>query len=67
MFPAVTVTVGDGATGTRTDTLTDGSAVAVPPDTPYRLADPSADCELLDVTLPASVVVERLDNEPVEA
>ena len=34
--------------------LTDGSAVAIPGGTRYRLVDPSDDCELLDVTLPGS-------------
>lgn len=34
------------------DALRDGSAVAIPAGTRYRLVDPSDDCELLDVTLP---------------
>jgi quercetin dioxygenase-like cupin family protein len=39
----------------RAEELRDGSAVAVPGGTRYRLLDPSDDCELLDVTLPAEV------------
>lgn len=37
--------------------LGDGDSVAIPAATRYRLADPSADCELLDVTLPAAFEV----------
>ena len=33
--------------------LVDGSSVAIPAGTRYRLTDPSDDCQLLDVTLPA--------------
>jgi quercetin dioxygenase-like cupin family protein len=33
--------------------LTDGSSVAIPSGMQYRLIDPSPDCELLDVTMPA--------------
>lgn len=33
--------------------LDDGGSVAVPGDMPYRLSHPTADCQLLDVTLPA--------------
>jgi len=36
--------------------LRDGSAVAIPSGLRYRLSEPSDDCELLDVTLPAAVV-----------
>jgi quercetin dioxygenase-like cupin family protein len=41
------------AEGNGAELLRDGSAVAVPGGTRYRLLDPSPDCELLDVTLPA--------------
>ena len=37
--------------------LTDADSVAIPGGTPYRLFDPSSDCELLDVTLPAAIDV----------
>jgi quercetin dioxygenase-like cupin family protein len=33
--------------------LDDGAAVAIPGGLPHRLVDPTPDCELLDVTLPA--------------
>ena len=39
--------------------LGDGDSVAIPGGTRYRLVDPSADCELLDVTLPAEFDVRR--------
>src|SRR5690606_3511964 len=35
--------------------LHDGSAVTIPRGARYRLLDPTADCEVLDVTLPAVV------------
>lgn len=41
------------AHGHPSEQLTDGSAVAIPGGTRYRLIDPSDDCEVLDVTLPA--------------
>ncbi len=44
--------VGFEAEGT-TNRLTDAESVAIPGGTPYRLVDPSSDCELLDVTMPA--------------
>ena len=34
--------------------LTDGSAAAIPGGLRYRLSAPTAECELLDVTLPAA-------------
>ncbi len=40
----------DGAEPTR---LANADSVAIPGGVPYRLVEPSADCELLDVTLPA--------------
>ena len=40
------------------DRLLPAGAVAIPGGTRYRLGDPSADCELLDVTLPAVVVLD---------
>lgn len=43
------------ADGRLAEELVDGSAVAIPSGTRYRLGDPSDDCELLDVTLPARV------------
>lgn len=46
--------VGFEADGRPATTLRDGSAVAVPGGTGYRLVDPTDDCELLDVTLPAT-------------
>jgi quercetin dioxygenase-like cupin family protein len=36
-----------------TEHLVDGSSVALPSGTRYRLLEPTSDCELLDVTLPA--------------
>lgn len=41
------------AEGRPADALGEGSAVAIPAGTRYRLVDPSHDCELLDVTFPA--------------
>jgi quercetin dioxygenase-like cupin family protein len=41
------------AEGRSAEELRGGSAVAIPGGTRYRLADPSDDCEVLDVTLPA--------------
>lgn len=37
------------------EVMRESSAVAIPSGTRYRLVDPTADCELLDVTLPAAV------------
>ncbi len=37
----------------RSERLGNGDSVAIPGGVPYRLVDPSDDCELLDVTLPA--------------
>jgi len=48
---SVTFEADDG----RTELLVDGSAVAIPGGRRYRLTEPSVDCELLDVTLPARV------------
>ncbi|MGA1052553.1 MAG: cupin [Ilumatobacteraceae bacterium] len=42
------------AEGRSVELLSDGDAVAIPPGTSYELLDPTPDCELLDVTLPAS-------------
>ncbi|MEY2958359.1 MAG: hypothetical protein RLZZ01_927 [Actinomycetota bacterium] len=42
------------AEGRSVELLSDGDAVAIPPGTSYELLDPSADCELLDVTHPAT-------------
>jgi mannose-6-phosphate isomerase-like protein (cupin superfamily) len=39
--------------------LSDGDSVAIPGGTRYRLVDPGPDCQLLDVTLPAEVSVNR--------
>lgn len=36
--------------------LGDGDSVAIPGGLCYRLADPTADCELLDVTMPAAFI-----------
>jgi quercetin dioxygenase-like cupin family protein len=41
------------AVGRPAEDLHDGSAVAIPGGVRHRLLDPSDDCELLDVTLPA--------------
>jgi quercetin dioxygenase-like cupin family protein len=41
------------AEGRPAEVLRDGSAVAIPGATRFRLTGPSHDCELLDVTLPA--------------
>ena len=46
---AVSVEVDDRAP----ERLTEGSSVAIPGGLGYRLLDPTSDCELLDVTLPA--------------
>ena len=43
------------AEGRSAEELHDGSAVTIPGGTRHRLLDPTADCELLDVTLPAVV------------
>lgn len=43
------------AEGRGPEMLRDGSAVAIPGRHRYRLVEPSADCELLDVTLPGNV------------
>lgn len=42
--------------------LRPGAAVTIPTATPYRLTDATADCELLDVTLPADVRATALDT-----
>ncbi|HWL43407.1 MAG TPA: hypothetical protein VNQ73_10725 [Ilumatobacter sp.] len=47
---AVTFTDGNGVS-TR---LVDGASVAIPGDVAHRLVDATVDCELLDVTLPAT-------------
>jgi mannose-6-phosphate isomerase-like protein (cupin superfamily) len=39
--------------------LGNADSVAIPGGVRYRLIDPSPDCELLDVTLPASFLVEN--------
>ena len=36
--------------------LRDGSSVAIPGGVAYRLVDPTPDCELLDVTMPADTL-----------
>ena len=41
----------------QTIRLDDGGSIAIPGNMPYRLIEPSPDCEVLDVTLPASVTV----------
>ena len=40
------------ADGGEPSVLGDGDSVAIPGDLRYRLTDPTADCELLDVTMP---------------
>ena len=40
--------------------LADADSVAIPGGTPYRLVDPTPDCELLDVTLPAEFTVNTV-------
>lgn len=55
LFVVLRGTVTFEADGRRAEPLRDGSAVAVPGGTRYRLVAPSDDCELLDVTLPADV------------
>ena len=37
--------------------LRESSSVAIPGELPYQLLDPTSDCELLDVTLPADVAL----------
>jgi len=39
--------------------MSHGDSVAIPANTRYRLSAPTADCELLDVTLPATFDVHR--------
>lgn len=53
----LTGTVTFQADGDEPIALADGDSVAIPGGTRYRLLDPSADCELLDVTLPAAFEV----------
>ncbi len=43
-----------------TTRLVDADSVAIPGGTRYRLFDPSADCELLDVTLPEAIDVRAV-------
>jgi mannose-6-phosphate isomerase-like protein (cupin superfamily) len=43
------------ASSSHRSRLRDGSSVAIPGRLPYQLLDPTSDCELLDVTLPADV------------
>jgi quercetin dioxygenase-like cupin family protein len=43
--------------GGPTERLGDADSIAIPGGTRYRLVDPSDDCELLDVTLPATFEV----------
>lgn len=50
---SVTFSVGGG----KPVVLTDADSVAIPGGTAYRLSAPTADCEVLDVTLPASFTV----------
>jgi len=47
-------TVGFESDGAEPVMLGDADSVAIPGGTRYRLTDPSPDCELLDVTLPAT-------------
>jgi quercetin dioxygenase-like cupin family protein len=55
---ALLVTLGGEVTldveGAEPVRLTDGSSAAIPAGLRYRLVEPTADCELLDVTLPAA-------------
>lgn len=54
LLVVLTGQVGFEADGVDLTTLGDGDSAAIPGGTPYRLTEPGASTQLLDVTLPAT-------------